>query len=334
MSAATAGRRRVATATEASRIGPFDLQGHRGARGLWPENTLAGFAGALAIGVSSIELDVTATRDGVPVVLHDPVLDGDLARDETGAWLAGGGPAVGSLTLAELRRFDIGRPRPGSPLARRFPDQAAVDGARVPTLAEVLAATAAAAGVWIDAELKTDPCAPAVMMSPARLAELVVATARAASALHRLRVRSFDWRGLAWLRRAHPEIPLCWLTDAATEADAALWWEAPGPPAFGGSTPRAVAAAAANGGPLGWTPTWAPDHATLRIEQVAEANALGLRVVPWTVNDAADMARLLGWGIAGICTDRPDIARRLITEAGIALPPSRASGVGQEMRGS
>jgi glycerophosphoryl diester phosphodiesterase len=295
----------------------FELQGHRGARGLFAENTIAGFRGALAIGVSSLELDIAVTRDGVPVVVHDPSLDPDLTRNVSGAWLDGPGPIVGTLTLAELRRFDVGRARPGSATARAFPLQMPCDGALVPTLAEVLALVRGS-GVRIDAEIKTDPRAPALTAPPERMAELVVATARAADALGRLTVRSFDWRGLAWLRRTVPEVPLCWLTEAKTEADAALWWGMSG---AGVSTPRAVAAAAGAGEPATWTPTWAPHHTDLRAAQAAEATALGLRVVPWTVNDPADMARLIGWGVAGLCTDRPDLARRAMAEAGLAVPP-------------
>jgi glycerophosphoryl diester phosphodiesterase len=89
----------------------------------------------------------------------------------------------------------------------------------------------------------------------------------------------------------------------------------------GVSTPRAEAAAAGAGEPATWTPTWAPHHTDLRAAQAAEATALGLRVVPWTVNDPADMARLIGWGVAGLCTDRPDLARRAMAEAGLAVPP-------------
>ena len=297
----------------------FDLQGHRGARGLFPENTLAGFRGALALGVSALELDIAVTRDGIPVVVHDPALDPDLTRDATGAWLEGEGPLVADLTLAELRRFDVGRARPGGATARAFPAQIACDGARVPTLAEVFAATAAS-GARIEAELKTDPRAPARTPPPARMAELVVTTARACGALGRLTVRSFDWRGLAWLRAHHPEVALCWLTDAETEAATALWWDRAGPAACGGSAPRAVAAAAAaEGGRVDWAPVWAPDHATLRAEQVVQARGLGLRVVPWTVNGQADMARLIGWGVAGLCTDRPDLGLRAMAAAGLAL---------------
>ncbi len=95
----------------------FDLQGHRGARGLRPENTLAAFAHALSIGVTTLELDTAVTLDGVVVVSHDSELNPDITRDASGRWLAQPGPAIFALTFAELQRFDVGRTRPGSAYA-------------------------------------------------------------------------------------------------------------------------------------------------------------------------------------------------------------------------
>jgi hypothetical protein len=115
----------------------FDLQGHRGARGLAPENTLAGFETALAIGVTTLELDLGVTKDGVVVVSHDSNLNPDHTRGPEGKFLDALGPAIRALTLAELKRYDVGRLKPGTPYAKTFPQQRAVDGATIPTLAEV-----------------------------------------------------------------------------------------------------------------------------------------------------------------------------------------------------
>ena len=78
------------------------LIGHRGARGLFPENTLEGFAAAAALGLDGIELDVALTADGVPVVCHDPVLNPALARGPDGAWIAAPGPLIHALPEAAL----------------------------------------------------------------------------------------------------------------------------------------------------------------------------------------------------------------------------------------
>src|SRR3954454_11349904 len=121
-------------------IGPaqaFDLQGHRGARGLAPENTLEAFATALKIGVTTLELDLAMTRDGALVVSHDSVLNPDHTRAPDGKFLATAGPAIRSLTLDEVKRYDVGRLKPGTAYAANFPEQRAMDGARIPALSEV-----------------------------------------------------------------------------------------------------------------------------------------------------------------------------------------------------
>jgi hypothetical protein len=106
----------------------FDLQGHRGARGLAPENTLEGFATALSIGVSTLELDLAMTKDGIVVVSHDRYLNPDHTRGPNGRFLAARGPAIRALTLAELQRYDVGRLQPGTVYAASFPEQRGIGG--------------------------------------------------------------------------------------------------------------------------------------------------------------------------------------------------------------
>ena len=275
---------------------PLGLQGHRGARGLFPENTMEGFQAALALGVRAFELDVGMTADGIVVVSHDLALNPDLTRDASGAWLKGPGPLLRDLRWDELRRFDVGRLRPGTAYAAQFPDQRPIDGAGIPTLAEVLALGEAPN---LTIELKTDPRIPDHTVPPAVLADAVMRLVDASGAGDRVVIESFDWRGPRHLRRTRPEIRLAWLTRPETVRDAALWWDGASPNAHGGSVPRSVAA---EGG------IWAPDHAALTAEQIAEAHDLGLLVLPWTVNDPAAMARLFTWGVDGLITDRPDLA--------------------------
>ena len=191
----------------------IDLQGHRGARGLFPENTLAGFAAALAIGVDSFELDVALTADGVPVVSHDAALNPDIARGPDGTWLTTRGTLIRTLRLAELAAYDVGRIRPGSAYAAQFPDQAPRDGARIPTLAEVLAVDPA---VRFNIEMKTFPDHPDWTVGPTAMAEAVIAVAEAAGAIGRINVESFDWRGPRHVRRLRPDLPLAWLTSPQT----------------------------------------------------------------------------------------------------------------------
>lgn len=283
---------------------PFELHGHRGARGLFPENTIPGFRGALALGVTAIEMDVALTADGVVVLSHDPILDPALTRDPEGCWLEPPGPMLRDLDAATVARFDVGRVRPGTAQAAAFPEQLGLDHVRLPRLDEVAALEPRA---MLAIELKTFPDHPDRTVSPEAMADAVLAVLDAAGAVGRARIISFDWRGLRYLRRIRPSLSLGYLSDAETVAAARLWWDGSSPEDFGGSVPRAVAA---EGGAV-----WGPDHATLTRAQVEEAATLGLLVNPWTVNEAADMARLIDWGVGALTTDYPDRARAVIPGA-------------------
>ena len=96
----------------------FDLQSHRGGRGLMPENTLAAFRHALEMGVTTLELDIAITADGVPVISHEPALNPVLTRDAQGRWIKEPGPLIKSLTLVQVQSFDVGRADPGTEIGR------------------------------------------------------------------------------------------------------------------------------------------------------------------------------------------------------------------------
>jgi glycerophosphoryl diester phosphodiesterase len=289
---------------------PFELHGHRGARGLWPENTLPAFAHAIAMGVTAIEMDVALTSDGVVLLSHDPILDPILTRGPEGDWIDPPGALLRELTYAEAARFDVGRIKPGAAQATLFPHQQGMDGVGLPRLLDVLAI---AEGARLSIELKTFPDHPEWTVSPEAMADAVLAVLDQAGATAQARIISFDWRGLRYLHRVHPGLSLGYLTDGETCAAARLWWDGPSPDDFGGSTARTVAA---EGGLV-----WGPDATTLTRSEVEEARGLGILVNPWTVNDPADMARLIDWGVGAVTTDYPDRARAVMAAAGLPLPP-------------
>src|SRR5690242_10404583 len=195
----------------------FDLQAHRGGRGLAPENTLAAFRQAVALGVTTIELDLAITKDDVVVVSHEPRLNPDIVRGPDGQWLAGIGPTIRSLSLAELKRYDIGRINPASAYARQFPMQRAVDGERFPTLSEVYAI--APAPVRLNIEIKTDPTHPDETADPIQFSHLVVDQVKTANAVDRTMIQSFDWRPLREVRKVAPEIATSCLTIETRNSD-------------------------------------------------------------------------------------------------------------------
>jgi glycerophosphoryl diester phosphodiesterase len=281
----------------------FEIQGHRGARWLFPENTLQGFQAARDMGVAIFELDVGLTRDGVVVVSHDPALNPDITRDADGRWLDGPGPLIRHLTLAELGQYDVGRIRPGTRYANSFPDQVPIDGARIPTLLDVLRMDDR---TRFTIEIKTDPTHPDHTADPVTLADAVLAVIDQADAAGRMMIESFDWRGPRHIRAVRPAMPTAWLTSQTTEAASGLWWGGRNLADHGGSVPLAVAA---EGGTA-----WAPQYLTVTQAGVAEAHALGLCVLPWTVNQPSDIQRLIQWGVDGLITDRPDLALRILKQ--------------------
>lgn len=299
---------------------PFDLQGHRGTRGLAPENTLVAFARALGLGVTTLELDTAVTRDGVVVVSHDSTLNPDITRRPDGTWLEPPGPAIFSLTRAELIRHDVGRLRPGTPYARNFPDQVPVDGTRIPTLREVyaLAKKAGNATVRFNVETKLDPGKPDETPAPDAFADAVLAVVREAGALDRTSIQSFDWRTLRRVQKVAPAVLTCYLSDQsgdqiqAGRPGVSPWLAGFDVGDFGGSVPRLVHAAGGR--------CWSPSFRDLGADVVAEAHRLGLLVLPWTVNRPEDIRAVLALGVDGLISDRPDVARRLLQEKGLALP--------------
>src|ERR1700730_17921364 len=192
----------------------FDLQGHRGARGLAPENTLEAFATALEIGVTTLELDLAMTSDNVLVVSHDSTLNPDHTRGPDGKFLAAQGPTIRSLTLAEVKRYDVGRLKPGTAYAAAFPEQRGLDGLRIPALTELfeLVRRSGAGHVRFNIETKLTPTSGADTPDPDAFAGALAAAVREAGLAARVSVQSFDWRTLVVMRRIAPDIERVCLT--------------------------------------------------------------------------------------------------------------------------
>jgi glycerophosphoryl diester phosphodiesterase len=297
--------------------GAFDLQAHRGGRGLMPENTLAAFENALRLGVTTLELDIAITADGVPVISHEPALFPATARGPDGAWLASPGPLIRTLALAELQRYDVGRLDPANPYARPFAaTQQAQDGQRIPTLASLFALVKrlGADDVQFDIETKVFPDRPDDTLPPEAFVTTLLAAIREAGMTRRVMIQSFDWRTLALVQRLEPGMRTVFLTIKTRSADNAA------DPAWTagrkhGDYPSVAHMVKAAGGT-----TWSPNVGSLDAPAVKAAQALGLLVVPWTVNEPADLRRLLDWGVDGIITDYPDRLRAVLSERNLPLP--------------
>lgn len=283
----------------------FIVQGHRGARGVLPENTVAGFRHALRCGVDRIEVDVNLSADRRLVLVHDETTSPDLVRID-GAWVDTRTPWH-ALTFDRIRRFDVGRIRPESAYARRYPRQAPRDGSRVPLLEELAALLIdegdARAGLTL--EMKCDPAAIPPRPDPARFAAVLVDEIHRLRIAARVSVQSFNWRVVAEVRRLDPGLAVGCLTSrrpprdnlSSVDGNPSPWTAAPGLDDPGLSTPARVRAMGVH--------YWSSDYRDLDPESVALAHELGLAVHCWTVNDAAAVKRLLSWTVDSIISDYP-----------------------------
>ncbi|WP_233358867.1 glycerophosphodiester phosphodiesterase family protein [Thermomonospora amylolytica] len=295
--------------------GRVEVHGHRGARGLRPENTLPGFAHALRLGVDAVELDVGLTADGVVVVNHDQSLSAVTATDTAPA--VPGDPLfpyvgrdIRDLTLAQVKTVDAGMRRlgPGQDSDPFVLTQLPMPGTRVPTLAEVCGLLHGLPAVRPAVELKTDPGWPddEIRRFVAAVAEVLDDFAL----LSRSRLLAFDWRVLVEAHRQAPQATRVALVERKTLVPGTEW--------LAGLSPEdpAAAAVAVGAGIL------SPEYHLVTSQLVHDAHGLGLPVAVWTVNDPADMARFVEYGVDAIVTDYPDRLRRVLTAYGLPLPES------------
>lgn len=304
------------------------LIAHRGGAGLRVENTLAAFKNALAVGADGAELDVHLTRDGEVVVHHDDTLDGAYCRRDDGLWLDEREQLrISDLTLVELRRYDVGTPRPGSDYAVRFDRILAVPDQRIPLLREVIRLVKARSSSFVLViEIKT-PVFDAARKPWLPLLEATLGIIDDEDFASRAVLCSFDWGALVEARRRRPKMPL-WFTTwplswygfgrpppedlppSATYLERlrgsygsgnAPWYAGFDPRRFGGSYPAAITAA--GGG------AWFMYYRDCTPERVRESASHGLLAAAWSVNlrDADALGRLVHTGVDAVCVDYPDV---------------------------
>ena len=298
----------------------FDIEAHRGGRALLPENTLPAFANALSMGVDTLELDIGVTRDGALVVSHERGLNPDLARNADGIYVVPPGIPFVQMLLEDVRKYDVGQIRPGSAYAVQFPEQMKLPGTPIPTLREVidLVRKSGDRHVRLNIETKIDPDHPDESPDPQRFVTLLLDFLGREKFSDRVMVQSFDWRTLQLVQKLAPAIPTVYLTLQRGKAptvflDKASNWTAGFNPAeHENSLPRTIKAA---GGAI-----WSPYFGDVNPALISEARSLGLKVVVWTVNKPADIARMIDIGVDGIISDHPELLRKIAGEKGVALP--------------
>jgi glycerophosphoryl diester phosphodiesterase len=263
----------------------FDWQGHRGARGLYPENTIGSMLEALKYPVTTLELDVVVSADKKIIVSHEPWMSPEICTHPEGKRFAERGHNIFKMTAAEIVRFDCGqKPHP------RFPQQQKVSVGKpqlrtLVTEVEPLLRQLNRTEVSYNVEIKSTPEDERRGFQPEHreFADLVVGELRSLLPLSRFTIQSFDWRVLRYLHQKHPEVQLVALREDRFRPEQVLK-------------------------ELGFAPAvFSPYFKLLTPEDVKFFHSQGVKVIPWTVNSVEDMRRLKEIGVDGIITDYPNL---------------------------
>jgi glycerophosphoryl diester phosphodiesterase len=307
--------------------GAFDLQAHRGGRGETTEESLRAFSKALQLGVSTLEFDIVLTKDNQPLVWHDPTVDPTKCSDTAPAFPGDPqypyvGKLVHDLTFAQIRTLDCGK------LLPNFPDAEVVQHNEIATLPEVFKlADSYRADVRFNIETKIEADKPGNSASPAEFVDVILPVIRAAGKIDKVEIQSFDWRSLPLVRQAEPSIPLVALWDDTTWVPDSPWLAGVNPAVMGDPITGAtmVGANILSPGysvPTGLTPK-DPNFALVADKEfIDRAHALGLQVIPWTIDDADVMRLQIAAGADGIITDYPTMLRNVMAKLGMPLPPA------------
>ena len=311
----------------------LDLQAHRGGLGLITESTLQAFANALELGVTTLELDTQVTRDGYVVVTHDRQVLAHRCLDTAPATTNDAdfpyvGKYIKDLTLAQVRTLDCGSQR-----ADAHAQQTTVPGANIVLLSEVfdLVKRHRAHDVMLNIETKVEAGAPHETAPREQFVQAVVAQIQQHNMQDQVTLQSFDWGALMLAKQLAPELPLVALSNAQSflqcgEPGASPWTGGIDMDDFDCNLPAAAASFGASAiSPVHGLPQSAGINdagysAFTTREMVEQAHALGLKVIPWTINDQPTMAQLIDIGVDGIITDYPDRLREVMQERDMALP--------------
>ena len=266
----------------------FDLQGHRGARGLMPENTIPAFLKAVDLGVDTVEFDVVVTADGQILVSHEPWFnhlfsskpDGSpVTEDEERSF------NIYEMTYEETQQFDVGqRQNPN------FPEQETMEVTK-PLLAEAIRAVEEYAKengidpLHYNIETKSRPeWYGEYVPGPEEFSRLLYEELNELGVLDRVIIQSFDPSTLIAFKQLAPDVRQAMLVSNDVLPDMYI-------------------------NLLGYTPEiWSPDYKLLNAESVSQLQSKGMQVIPWTVNNVDEMRELLRFGVDGFITDYPDSA--------------------------
>ena len=272
----------------------IDIQGHRGCRGLLPENTIIAFEKALDMGVTTLEMDLVISKEKLVIVSHEPFFNHEISTTPDGEAISAEDEHnhnIYQLGYDEIKKYDVGlKPH------IRFPDQANQKASKplfmdVVRTAEVHSKKIGRPLPYYNVEIKRRPDYDNLYHPDAKeFATLVVSTIQATGVKERIYIQSFDIESLKESEKIDPDIKSVLLIE---NEDAPL----------------------TNLNKLGFTPeVYSPYYKLVNSELVQLCQAKGIKLIPWTVNQIEDMEQMLEIGVDGIITDYPDILIRHIAE--------------------
>ena len=260
----------------------FDIQGHRGCRGLLPENTIAAFTKALLMGVTTLEFDLVISKDEQVVVSHDPFFHHEITMLPDGSHITSENERsynLYALNYDEIKTFDV-----GLTIHPRFLTQIKVPAIK-PLLKDVIAiAEKLNKKIKYNGEIKSTLEGDTIFHPPVhRFCDLVVTEIKKYIDPEKFTIQSFDIRALEYMHTVYPEFQLSYLTE-------------------NGKSIRE------NLSVLSFTPhIYSPDFQQLTTKDVDEAHKAGMRVIPWTINTKTDIQKAIEMGVDGIISDYPNL---------------------------
>ncbi len=267
----------------------FDYQGHRGCRGLMPENTIPAMLKAIDLGVTTLETDAIITKDNQVILSHEPFFNHEITTKPNGAFVTEAEEKllnIYQMTYEEVKGFDVGiKPHP------RFPNQTKLAVAK-PLLADMIdaaeryAKAKRKAPVHYNIETKSEAATDnRYHPSPAAFVELLVAVIQSKKITERVTIQSFDIRTLQYLHQKYPLIKTALLIEDFDKKS------------FNEQITQ-----------LGFVPSiYSPHFSLVNKELIEVCHSKGIQIIPWTVNDQSTIQQLKNMGVNGIISDFPNL---------------------------
>lgn len=283
-----------------SKPGFIKIYGHRGARGVLPENTLESFKYLFENNIRAYETDILISKDNIPVITHDFKLDPSYTKDVNGNWIEDENIKIIDLTYEEILKYDVGTLNKLSRYGRKFINQKSLDNQKIPKLSDLLKLSSDNDfdDLLINLEIKSTPIEEGLTPSPEEMVKIVIGEVSRSNLSDKIIYSSFDWRVLREIKERDPKIPRAHLTSGAKGKiyDKSPWLDFT-PLHSEVELPKLIKA-------LGGS-AWHPNYKDVNKEIIEISRNEGLPVNVWTVNKEQDMLRMIDYGVDGIMTDYP-----------------------------